>query len=74
MLPRAAERGGLTIRSTGHFAAVQFLSSFHSRQKFAHRKVPVSYDVRPFVPASAAVANPRLRQGATAANRGMRYL
>ena len=36
---------GLTNRSTGHFAAVQFWAQ-KSSPKFAHRKVPVSSNVR----------------------------
>ena len=39
-------RRGLTTRSTGHFAAVQFWAQKPS-PKFAHRKVPVSSNVRP---------------------------
>ena len=39
-------RRGLTDRSTGHFAAVKFRAQKPS-PKFAHRKVPVSSNVRP---------------------------
>ena len=42
---RRCERG-LTIRSTGHFAAVQVWASFHSRPNPAYRKMPVSSNVR----------------------------
>ena len=38
-------RRGLTTRSTGHFAAVQFWAQEPS-PKSAHRKVPVSSNVR----------------------------
>ena len=37
----------LTHRSTGHFAAVRVWPSFHSWPNPAHRKVPVSSNVRP---------------------------
>ena len=33
----------LTIRSTGHFAAVRVRASFHSRPNPAYRKMPVSF-------------------------------
>ena len=39
-------RRGLTTRSTGHFAAIQFWAQEPS-PKSAHRKVPVSSNVRP---------------------------
>ena len=38
---------GLTGRSTGHFAAGRVWASFHSRPNPAHRKMPVSFNVRP---------------------------
>ena len=37
---------GLTNRSTGHFAAVRAWLSFHFQPNTAHRKVPVSFNVR----------------------------
>ena len=37
---------GLTIRSTGHFVASGSWASFHSRPTAAHRKMPVSFNVR----------------------------
>ena len=49
-------RRGLTTRSTGHFAAVQFWAQEPS-PKSAHRKVPVSSNVRPH-PKAARIIRP----------------
>ena len=47
--PRFAKshQRGLTIHSTGHFAACRVWPSFHSGPNPTHRKVPVSSNVRP---------------------------
>ena len=45
--PSNREQCWLTLRSTGHFAAVQVWASFHSRLNPAYRKMPVSSNVRP---------------------------
>ena len=54
----------LTIRSTGHFAAVQVWASFHSRPNPAYRKMPVSSNVRPRMETEMNSAN-RLGQVAS---------
>ena len=46
---------GLTMRSTGHFAAAQFWARKPS-PKSAHRKVPVSFNVRPHPNASSSMS------------------
>ena len=47
MLAHPFATWGLTIRSTGHFAAVRAWASFHSRPSPVFRKMPVSSNVRP---------------------------
>ena len=60
-LRRASARWGLTIRSTGHFAAHRLWASFHFRPMPVCRKMPVSSNVRHRKFSTAALPAPMNR-------------